>query len=293
MTRLPLPGLLRSPGSRGQGAVALGRTTGVAAAPSKIQPMRILALVSVAALALTASPGSAAGPTAPLVRPGLTYTVGSSGCSFAFLFRGSDGRDYAATAAHCVLEADGRQLWRGDAGPSVLTPDGRAIGRFAYARLQAAARPVEDVDFAFIRLDRGLFGNPQMCAWGGPTAMLTTEVSGRTELHHNGGGQVVSDVAPTRTAVTDRLPRTPRVHALGAVAFGDSGSGTTTADGTAVGINVTVEPYLQGDAAGTFVYSMGLQRLDLAVAEASKVLGVRLSLRTAPLAPTPLPTQRC
>jgi hypothetical protein len=56
---------------------------------------------------------------------------------------------------------------------------------------------------------------------------------------------------------------------------------------------VTVEPYLQGDAAGTFVYSMGLQRLDLAVAEASKVLGVRLSLRTAPLAPTPLPTQRC
>lgn len=90
-----------------------------------------------------------------------------------------------------------------------------------------------------------------------------------------------------------RLPRTPRVHALGVVAFGDSNSGTTTADGAAVGINVTLEPYQQGDDAGTFVYSMGLQRLDLAVVEASKALGVRLSLRTAPLAPPPLPTQRC
>lgn len=254
--------------------------------------LRILALASVATLAFTASPGLAAGPTAPLVRPGLTYTLGTSGCSFAFLFRGSDRRDYAATAAHCVLATDAKRLWRGD-GPRVLTPDGRAVGRFAYAHLQAGAQPTKDVDFAFIRLDRGLFGNPQMCAWGGPTAMLTTEVNKRTELHHNGGGQGVSDVAPTRTALTDRIPRNPRVHALGAVAFGDSGSGTTTPEGTAVGINVTIEPYLSGDGNGTFAYSMGLQRLDLAVAEASKALGVRLSLRTAPLAPTPLPTQRC
>jgi hypothetical protein len=167
------------------------------------------------------------------------------------------------------------------------------VGRFAYARLMSGEQPVEAVDLAFIRLDRGLFGNPQMCAWGGPTALLTTEVRERTELHHNGGGQVISDVVPTRTAVTDRVPRNPRVHALGAVVFGDSGSGTTTADGTAVGINVTIEPYLRGDTSGTFVYSMGLQRLDLAVAEASQAMGVRLSLRTAPLAPTPLPTQRC
>jgi hypothetical protein len=255
--------------------------------------LRPLALASAATLALTASPGSAAGPTAPLVRPGLTYSVGTSGCSFAFLFRGSDGRDYAATAAHCVLAEQGRELWRGDTGPRVLTPDGQAVGRFAYARLQSGSKPDEDVDLGFIRLDRGLFGHPQMCAWGGPTALLSTEVRERTELRHNGGGQGISDVAPTRTAVTDRLPRNPRVHALGVVVFGDSGSGTTTADGTAVGINVTIEPYLRGDTAGSFVYAMGLQRLDLAVAEASQALGVRLSLRTAPLSPTPLPTKRC
>lgn len=255
--------------------------------------LRRLLLPTAAVLALTAAPGVAAGPTAPLVRPGLTYTTGESGCSFAFLFRGSDGREYAATAAHCVLQENSRQLWRGDTGPRVVTPDGRAVGRFAYARMDSGDGAVNDVDLAFIRLDRGLSGNPQMCGWGGPTGLLTAEVRGRTELRHNGGGQVVSAAAPTRTAVTDRLLRTSRMHALGAVSFGDSGSGTTTAAGTAVGINVTLEPFVQGDSGGTFVYTVGMQRLDLAVGEASRALGTRLSLRTAPLAPPPLPTQRC
>lgn len=262
--------------------------------------LRLLALASAAALVLTASPGTAEGPTAPLVRPGLTYSVGAfhsvgtSGCSFAFLFRGSDGRDYVATAGHCVLTEDGRQLWRGDTGPRVFTSDGRAVGRFVYARqLSGGQKQVEAVDLAFIRLDRGLFGNPQMCAWGGPTALLTSEVRERTELRHNGGGLVLSVAAPTRTAVTDRLLRHPRMHALGALTFGDSGSGTTTNDGTAVGINVTLEVAGRWQSDGAFVYIIGLQRLDLAVTEAARALGVRLSLRTAPLAPTPLPTQRC
>lgn len=52
---------------------------------------------------------------------------GDSGCSFAFLFRGADGRDYAATAGHGVLQGDARQLWPGDTGPRVVTPDGRAV----------------------------------------------------------------------------------------------------------------------------------------------------------------------
>ena len=255
--------------------------------------LRPLLTTMAAVLVATAAPGSAAGPTAPLVRPGLTYTTGDSGCSFAFLFRGSDGRDYAATAAHCVLQEDGRRVWPDGTGPRVTTPDGRAVGGFAYARMETPGEAVLDVDVAFIRLDRGLFGNPQMCGWGGPTALLTTEVRGRTELRHNGGGMVLGDAVPTRTAVTDRLLRQPRLHALGALSFGDSGSGTTTSDGTAVGINVTLEPFVKGGGDGTFAYTVGMQRLDLAVEEASRALGVRLSLRTAPLAPTPLPSQRC
>lgn len=255
--------------------------------------LRLPILLAAALLAGTAAPGAAGGPTAPLVRPGLTYTSGDSGCSFAFLFRGSDGRDYAATAGHCVLVEDGRQVWRGDTGPRVVTTDGRAVGRFAYARLLSPGAAVDDVDLAFIRLDRGLFGDPRMCGWGGPTGLLTTEVRERTELHHNGGGLVLGDTVPSRTAFTDQIPRNPRLHALGTVTFGDSGSGTTTADGAAVGINVTIEPFFRLGDGGAFTYLMGMQRLDLAVAEAATALGVRLSLRTAPLAPTPAPTQRC
>lgn len=60
-----------------------------------------------------------------------------------------------------------------------------------------------------------------------------------------------------------------------------------------VGIIVTLELFFQGDGGGTFAHTIGMQRLDLAVAEASQVLGVRLVLRTVPLAPPPLPTQRC
>jgi hypothetical protein len=259
--------------------------------------LRPLVLFVAAALAVTAAPAATAGPaaepTAPLVRPGLTYTVDGVGCSFAFLFRGSDGRDYVATAGHCVLGDGAREVWRDESGPRVLTPDGRPVGRFAYARYEASNETGSAVDLGFIRLDRGLFGNPQMCGWGGPTALLTTQVRGRTELRHNGGGVVLGDTVPSRTAVTDRLLRNPRMYAVGALTFGDSGSGTITSDGTAVGVNVSIQLSLRRDQNGTFAYTIGMQRLDLAVAEASAALGVRLSLRTAPLAPPPLPSQRC
>ena len=105
---------------------------------------------------------------------------------------------------------------------------------------------------------------------------------------------MLGDAAPSRTAYANSLPRQQRLYALGAVTFGDSGSGTTTSDGAAVGINVTIEPGAGGEVGGPFeVFTMGIQRLDLAVADAAKALGVRLTLRTAPLLPAPLPTQRC
>jgi hypothetical protein len=252
-----------------------------------------LAALALTGLVTTALPSPAAGtePTAPRVRPGLTYTSGTTGCSFAFLFRGSDGRDYVATAGHCALPTPGRTLWRGDTGPRVTDDQGLDVGRFAFAD----DRDTGDVatDLAFIRLDRGLRGNPQMCAWGGPTGLLTSTPTTRTELHHNGGGQGTGETIPSRTAYADELPRTHRLRALGVVSFGDSGSGTTTAAGEAVGINVTIQAMGSGGGTAMSVSTMGMQRLDLAVAEAAKALGVRLALRTAPLLPTPLPTDRC
>lgn len=256
---------------------------------------RVLALAATAAVVVTGTPSHAREAiTAPGVKPGLTYTSPVAGCSFAFLFRGSDGRDYASTAGHCALSAAGRKVWsRGD-GPRVTDAAGRQIGNFVYANDVDTSDYAKTTDLAFIRLDRGLRGDPQMCAWGGPTRLLTEAVTGRTELHHNGGGLVLGDTVPSRTAYADGLPRRHRIHALGTVTFGDSGSGTTTADGSAVGINVTIEPGAGGQVGGSFgAYAMGIQRLDLAVADAAKALGVRLTLRTAPLLPTPLPVKRC
>ena len=131
-----------------------------------------------------------------------------------------------------------------------------------------------------------------MCAWGGPTRLLTEAVDGRTELRHHGGGLLLGDTVPTRRAVGDSLPKVPRLHALGAVSPGDSG-GDHDRRGAAVGINVTIEPYLDTGVTTNVVSLMGMQRLDLAVAEAEQALGVRLVLRTAPLLDEPLPTARC
>src|SRR5918992_1881883 len=39
----------------------------------------------------------------PGVRPGALYFAeNGNGCSFSFIFKGSDGHDYAATGGHCI-----------------------------------------------------------------------------------------------------------------------------------------------------------------------------------------------
>ena len=62
----------------------------------------------------------------PGVRPGAVLTVGKTfanggaGCTFAFMFRGSDGGRYMATAGHCVLENahyGDEHRWAVGAGP--------------------------------------------------------------------------------------------------------------------------------------------------------------------------------
>lgn len=235
------------------------------------------------AVALAPMPGSAANDDR--VRPGLAFrTEGGGQCSFGFLLSGSDRQMYAATAGHCGNAEDTERLWpRGD-GPEVSNDKDRPIGRFVYA--------VEDtpnnVDFGLIRLYKGVKGNPQMCGWGGPTRLLSEPRAELTELHQHGRGLVVGDVVPNRTGFAPSLPREPYTVVQGPFVPGDSGSAVTTADGAAVGMVAELVVNGAKPTAG-----VGVVRLEHAVAAASRRLGIRFALRTAPLLPTPAATAAC
>lgn len=212
------------------------------------------------------------------VRPGLGFTPVAMSpsalhprgiCSFAFLFRGSDGREYASTAGHCAgIGPQDDALWRPGEGPEVMDDRGRSAGRFVYARRDEA----RGGDFGLVLLPRGTRGNPQMCRWGGPTRMLTEERDGVVYLRHYGQGLLFGTVAPDRRAVAHAgLAREVEIKVSAATAPADSGSALSTADGAAVGVlvNFGIRSASRGLAGA------GATRLDLAVAEASRVTGVR------------------
>lgn len=240
----------------------------------------------VAALALTPLPAFASGGClrpdpvgtggCPGVRPGAVLHSGTETCTFGFLFRGSDGRRYAATAGHCAFSPDpardpGRtQTWKAGTGPVVTGADGRQVGRFAYATMSGQFK-----DFALVRLDAGVASDPQMCHFGGPTG-ITTNVSGdATEVHHYGQGVGVAEVAPARTGdAVLGLYRADYVYFYGAASEGDSGSPVTDPDGAAVGILT--------DLTTPFTGNVGVNRLTAHLAAAGAALRIRLSLLAAP-----------
>lgn len=243
-------------------------------------------VVMLALLAISATAAGTAGAAEPddRVRPGLGYSSPTSSCSFGFLLSGSDGRLYATTAGHCALRDDEERVWLQGDGPVVKTDQKRSVGRFVYA--------IEDqptfVDFALIRLDKGIKGNPQMCGWGGPTRLLTEARPELTHLRQHGQGDVISEVAPTRSAVVRSLPHEPYTVVQGPFVTGDSGSPVMTADGAAMGLMVElIVSALTADAGA------GIVRLEHALQAATQKLGIRFTLRTAPLLPDPLPTASC
>lgn len=246
--------------------------------------IRRVALLAAAVVLATAGGTAGAAESDDRVRPGLGYTGPLDGCSFSFLLNGSDGRSYVATAGHCGVRSGEEKLWLRDDGPVVKNDEDRDVGRFVYAVKDNA----KFIDFGLIRLARGIKGNPQMCAWGGPTRLLTEARPGLTELRHHGQGLVMRDVAPTRTAVARSLPHEPYTFVHGAASLGDSGSSVITADGAAMGqiVQIGVAP-LAPDG------GVGVVRLEHALRAATQRTGIRFTLRTAPLLPTPLPTASC
>lgn len=220
----------------------------------------------------------------PGVRPGAIVESDAGQCTFNFLFTGSDGNRYIGTAGHCILGESpfggdvGEQTWAAGSGPEARDSSGNRVGEFAYAILQ------DPKDFALIRLDATVAASAQMCHFGGPTGINSDQSSAVTVLHHYGNGIGVGTVLPARSAVAFGLPHPDHVYAQGAVVPGDSGSGIISADGRAVGVIVTTGIHSSSiGTSGIDAGTMGVTRLGPQVARAAQVLGIALSLQTAPV----------
>jgi hypothetical protein len=207
----------------------------------------------------------------PGVRPGAIVRSDVGQCTFNFLFQGSDGRRYIGTAGHCILGESpvgggdvGEESWAPGAGPEARDANDQRIGEFAYAILQ------DPKDFALIRLDPAVTASPQMCHFGGPTGVNADRPSSLVTLQHYGNGIGVGSVLPARTAFAFGMPDPDHVFAQGVVVPGDSGSGIISDHSSSIGTS--------GIDAGV----MGITRVAPQQARAQQVLGLTLTLQTAP-----------
>lgn len=209
----------------------------------------------------------------PGIRPGALFSSPTATCTLGFMFS-SGGTRYLSTAGHCVVD-EGEHSWSPGTGPVATDADGNAFGRFVYGVLE------DPKDFGLIQLNPGVQADPQMCHFGGPTGLNTTQSTATVLLQHYGNGDIVSAVLPARTHVALGMPDPDQVYAYGVGIFGDSGSGVISADGGAVGIFVTIGGHFGADllSGGT----IGITRLAPQVARAESVLGLSLSLVTASL----------
>ena len=223
--------------------------------------------------------------TCPGVRPGAIVTSFVGQCTLNFLFQGSDGNRYIGTAGHCALEAPavggqaGEHSWAPGNGPVASDGDGNRIGEWAYAILQ------DPKDFSLIRIDSGVQSDPQMCHFGGPTGINsdTPGLDSPTVLEIFGNGIGVGTVLPARSMVALGMPDPDHVYAQGVVVPGDSGSGVISDDGRAIGVAVTTGVHSSSiGTSGIDAGEVGITRLAPQLERAQTVLGISLSLLTAP-----------
>jgi hypothetical protein len=189
------------------------------------------------------------------------------GCTLNFVFQGDDGARYMGTAGHCVISG-GTDVVFTDPRPVARSRSFR-IGEYVYAVLNG------ERDFALIRLDPDVTVDPEFSHFGGPTGLYTDHTTDETIMYHYGHGMVLGGITPGRTAIAfDTLSET-HVCTTSAGVFGDSGSGVIDSTGKAVGVLVTLGVCFWG--------FNGITRLDYQLPKAEAVLGVDLTLMTAPM----------
>lgn len=229
-------------------------------------------------------------------RPGALLQVpqpegGTGYCTMNYLFSGTDNELYIGTAGHCILSEEGETTWQAGGGPPAQNGAGETIGEFAYAVLNTE----QEADFALIRLNAvgRSQANPQMCQFGGPTGINTSQ-PGLTEpvvLNHFGNGVLIGNLIVVdqetlagRSALAAGMPSPNHVYAEGVVAPGDSGSGIQSSDGGAVGVIVTVGVHVGGAGTeGLDAGTVGAIRLGPMLSRATGATGVSYDLQEAPL----------
>lgn len=219
--------------------------------------------------------------TCPGVRPGAEVVSEVGQCTLNFLFETPAKERFIGTAGHCILgdgpvaDRAGEKTWPKGQGPVAKDSTGHRIGEFAYAILQ------DPKDFSLIRLDPGVQASPEMCQFGGPTGINDDVGSGTKVLEYWGNGIGIGTALPARSAVADGFPNADHVYAAGLALPGDSGSAVITDDGRALGVLVTVGVHGFGyDQNGLDFGTIGITRLAPQLAQASKVIGVPLTLVT-------------
>ena len=221
--------------------------------------------------------------TCPGVRPGAEVQSEIGLCTLNFLFEAPDKERFIGTAGHCILGSDnpvagdnaGEKTWPKGQGPAAKDSTGKRIGEFAYAILQ------EPKDFSLIRLDPGVEASPELCQYGGPTGINDDIGSGPRVLEYFGNGIGIGSTVPARSAVALGFPSADHVYAAGLALPGDSGSAVISDDGRAVGVLVTTGLHGVGfDDNGVDFGTMGITRITPQMAQASKALGLKLSMVT-------------
>jgi hypothetical protein len=247
-----------------------------------VQVTALMAVMSIAAAAPTATSAPVGTTPCPDVRPGAhVQTSVDTGGTLNFLFRGSDGHRYVGTAGHILADED-THVWKKN-GPTAQLDDGTTFGRAVFAWNYNEMRR----DFALIRLARGVKADPAMCHWGGPTGINTDLAMEPTVLRHYGQGMGISEAAPARTMVAVSLANEVEIGALGVAIPGDSGSPVISEDGRALGVQVTTGVIWANDLGqteGLAPGTVGIMRLEPQLEAAEEALGIELKLLTAPLA---------
>lgn len=196
----------------------------------------------------------------PGIRPG-AWMEQPAACTFAFVVEDSHGTTYITSAGHCVNRV----------GQAVTMRELGEIGRVvAYRNAGPTA------DYALIRIHDDMLDlvDPTMIGWGGPTGLYTSDAPPVDTLKHYGwgSGTWADHQTRCRTGVAATEFWTDRTFTMySSVLWGDSGSGTMTSEGLALGINTHLNvPLANG-------FSIG-PRFDHALAELGRIAGLELSL---------------
>ena len=208
------------------------------------------------------------------IRPGTLVRTPVGLCTLAFLFRGSDGFRYMATAGHCLLAGTDQEevTFAPGTGPPARDAAGGLIGTFVYAVEQ------EVRDFALIRLEPEVPADPQVCHFGGPTGIAEEpNLNTLGHLVQYGQGRLFGQLVPGRSELVV-ASNEEVVLSAGAAAPGDSGSPLLTSDGRAVGVVVGTGPAALGLVGTGVVFST---RLGPQLRRASELTGITYELQTA------------